>query len=166
MGGHSARVLVIDDDPSVADLLRTGLLERGYNVETVSGIRRGRCSDIADLCGRFCPHLVVIDPWPSKTESPSAELLSELQSCKCVLYSEYTKDPENLKWKFERKRMDPYCGMKWVDKGEDLEALLREIALGLREDLLANQHLTVRWPREWSPQSLAEMIVPGRHAAR
>jgi len=55
-GAEATRVLVVEDDPNIVDLLRSNLLVRGYEVEVST-----RGDDALDLVERTQPDLALID---------------------------------------------------------------------------------------------------------
>jgi DNA-binding response OmpR family regulator len=57
MGGPVARVLVVDDDPAIRDLLTTGLAEDGYRVDTAPDVPTARTK----LASTPSPELVILD---------------------------------------------------------------------------------------------------------
>jgi two-component system phosphate regulon response regulator OmpR len=54
--GHQRRVLIVDDDDELADVLRQALRESGYSVATV---RHGAAA--LDLLGHIQPDLILLD---------------------------------------------------------------------------------------------------------
>lgn len=54
--GHQRRVLIVDDDDELADVLRQALRESGYSVATV---RHGAAA--LDLLGHIHPDLILLD---------------------------------------------------------------------------------------------------------
>jgi two-component system alkaline phosphatase synthesis response regulator PhoP len=56
MTSRPYRILVVDDDEDILELLEYNLLEEGYQVKTVS--ESGR---VADMARSFAPHLILLD---------------------------------------------------------------------------------------------------------
>jgi len=59
----NARILVVDDENDIRELVREILTEEGYSVETA-----GNAADARAVCGRQVPDLVLLDIWMPDTD--------------------------------------------------------------------------------------------------
>ena len=68
----NARILVVDDENDIRELVREILTEEGYSVETA-----GTAAEARAACARQAPELVLLDIWMPDTDGIS--LLREWQ---------------------------------------------------------------------------------------
>ena len=62
----TARILVVDDEADIRDLLQEILLEEGYDVEVAANAAEARAA-----CARHEPDLVLLDIWMPDTDGIS-----------------------------------------------------------------------------------------------
>lgn len=53
---ESYQILIVDDDPSIVNVIETGLSQAGYQVLTASN-----GNDACEMVPRHCPHLIIMD---------------------------------------------------------------------------------------------------------
>jgi len=154
---HTAapRVLVVDNDETICKYLTLALTRRAYSVQVAEGSGAQLLNNAVTLAHRFRPHVAIVDLRLVDDyidEQSGLELLPQLQSARCILYSSY------LAASVTRKAARQYNAYAWVDKYET-EALFNTVKEAAQEASAGARAIEVEWPPTWPLTQIVDKLL-------
>lgn len=148
------RVLVIDNDPRIGELLKVTLQRRGYRVCVAEGTGSALLDHAKAQAKRFRPHVAIVDLRlidDFMDERSGLDLLPDLQSARCILCSAHLNANVTL------EAAHKYKAFAWVDK-YDLEALYDAVERAAHEASACKRGIHIQWPASWHRKEMVQRI--------
>ena len=149
-----AKILIVDNDPSVGEDLATMLDPRKYETHLVTGNGMQLLQNAIRLGQQIRPHIAIVDVRlldDYTDETSGIKLLEPLASAKCILYSSHLTATITR----DARRHGAY---EWINKADDPELLLQIIEDAATIMSARQKQLTVHWPDSWKIPQIVEQV--------